>query len=474
MIFNSATFFVFFIIFFLLYWLINNNLTIKFRNLFIIFSSYLFYGWWDWKFLSLIIISSFTDFIIGLQLNKSTKLRNRRLLLISSLTINLSILGFFKYFNFFAESLSDLMNLFSVTLNSNTLKIILPVGISFYTFQTLSYTIDIYKKKIAPTKDVIFFFAFVSFFPQLVAGPIERASHLLNQFHDKKTFNYNINIEGLRLILWGFFKKIVIADNFGVLADNIFNIDTNLSGLTLLFGAIFFAFQIYADFSGYSDIAIGISKMLGFDLMQNFKTPYFSKSFSDFWRRWHISLSTWFRDYVYIPLGGNKGKKIQVQLNILITFLLSGLWHGAGTTFLIWGGLHGLLLIIEKQINFKLNKLFYSPFVLICVILLWIPFRSENLSNLIEYSSSLLTFSSYSFNQLKQIIFDFSAIRFLVLGILSVFFLFIEYFINSKDFNTWIKEKPRIIRITLYYALVFAIVFIGNFTVKPNFIYFQF
>lgn len=322
--------------------------------------------------------------------NRSAK----KLLLLSSIIVNLGILGFFKYFNFFIDSFSEIVSGITPSFNTYTLNIILPVGISFYTFQTLSYTIDIYRGRLKPTKDILSFFVFVAFFPQLVAGPIERASHLLSQFQKKQTFNYSKNVSGLRLILWGLFKKIVIADNLGILVDQIFNPSSPVSGFTTLIGAIFFAFQIYADFSGYSDIAIGISKMLGIDLMKNFTTPYFSSSFSEFWKRWHISLSTWFRDYLYVPLGGNRKKEYRIFLNIFITFLLSGLWHGAQITFVIWGALHGLVLIFEKKINFKINKSIAMLLVFTITTLFWIPFRAENVSQLMILTTSLFNFSS--------------------------------------------------------------------------------
>ena len=474
MVFNSVSFLIFFLLFFPIYWFINNRCSVIIRNIFLIASSYIFYGWWDWRFLSLIIISSTIDYIIGLKLHITTIKSHRKLLLIVSLLVNLGILGFFKYFNFFIESFNELLSIFPINLDSSTLKIILPIGISFYTFQTLSYTIDIYKKKIEPTRDIYSFFAFVSFFPQLVSGPIERASHLLQQFHEKKAFNHKLCVAGLRLMLWGFFKKIVIADNFGILADSIFNPDLSASGLTIIIGAIFFAFQIYADFSGYSDIAIGIARMFGFDIIQNFKTPYYAASFGEFWRRWHISLSTWFRDYVYIPLGGNKGKISRVYLNISITFLLSGLWHGADFTFLIWGGLHGLVLIIEKHIDIKLHKIYYYPVVLICVTLFWIPFRAEDLGHLADMVNSVIHLSSYSFVQIEQIVSDFSMIRFSTLITVLVAFMGVEFLMKSKYFNEWVGDRRRITRILIYYALIFAILLIGNFSVKPSFIYFQF
>jgi D-alanyl-lipoteichoic acid acyltransferase DltB (MBOAT superfamily) len=438
-----------------------------------IIASYLFYGWWDWRFLSLIIISSTADFIIGILLGRTQEKAQRKILLIASLIVNLGILGFFKYFNFFVESMNELMSVLSLNLNTTTLNIILPVGISFYTFQTLSYTIDVYKGKIEPTKDIISFFAFVSFFPQLVAGPIERASHLLKQFQVKKVFNYDLCIIGLRLVLWGFFKKIVIADNSGVLSDAIFNAETS-SGISVFAGALFFALQIYADFSGYSDIAIGISKMLGFDLITNFKAPYFAASFGDFWHRWNISLSTWFRDYVYIPLGGNRRSNIRVNFNILITFLLSGLWHGANITFLIWGGLHGMALILEKHSKIKLGKFFHTAIVLFFVILFWIPFRAENASHLMNMTGSLIHFSSYSFTHLNHLIAEFSGIRFLSLALVTLLFLGVEFNMKLQDFNEWINKKNKLSRWSIYYILLLIMLFLGNFSVKPSFIYFQF
>ena len=474
MIFNSVVFLVFFLVFFQLYWLINNKLPVSYRNLFIILSSYLFYGWWDWRFLSLIIASSTLDYVVGLYLAKETRQKRRKLLLILSLAGNLGILGFFKYFNFFIGSLKAVLAPFSLHPDFTTLQIILPVGISFYTFQTLSYTIDVYKNKIQPTRDILSFFAFVSFFPQLVAGPIERASHLLKQFAERKEFSNRNVVIGLRLALWGFFKKIVIADNFGVLTDHIFSTGSLPSGILTLAGALFFALQIYADFSGYSDIAIGISKMLGFDLKQNFATPYFAGSFGEFWHRWHISLSTWFRDYLYIPLGGSRGSKTKVSSNLMVTFLLSGLWHGADITFLIWGGLHGSALIIEKQIKRKVNKYIYTPFVFAIVILLWIPFRAKNYDQFVKLSSSLIHFGSYSFSGLSRILNDFSMPRFYVLLVTTVFFFVVEYHLKLQDFSQWLSGKSKAVRFAYYYLLIVLIFFVGNFSVKPYFIYFQF
>ena len=474
MIFNTSIFLLFFSIFFIAYWQIAQKGSIKIRNLFIILGSYFFYGCWDWRFLSLIIISSLADYIIGLSIDKSSNRVNRRILLGSSLMINLGILGFFKYFNFFVDSASEILSLVGLTSSVSTLNIILPIGISFYTFQTLSYTIDIYQRKLKPTRDIISFFAFVSFFPQLVAGPIERASRLLHQFHDKKVFNYDMCVIGLRLMLWGMFKKVVIADNLGVLVDVMFASNQDVNGLVTIVGTIMFGLQIYCDFSGYSDIAIGVAKTLGFDLMKNFQTPYFASSFSSFWHRWHISLSTWFRDYVYIPLGGNRSSSIRISVNIMVTFLLSGLWHGANVTFLLWGGLHGMLLIAEKWWNQKVSIKKYTPLVFVVVMMLWLPFRAQNMDHLITLSSSIIQFQSYSLNDLVSYFTNYTMFYLIAFSLVILCFGLVEYQLRFKDFNEWIFKKRKPIRIACYSLLLFTILLLGNFDVKPQFIYFQF
>jgi D-alanyl-lipoteichoic acid acyltransferase DltB (MBOAT superfamily) len=306
MLFNSIDFAIFLPIVFILYWFVAKN-NLKFQNLLIVLASYLFYGWWDWRFLALIAFSTLVDYTIGIKLLKQENPTKRKLLLWSSILVNLGFLGFFKYYNFFLDNFINAFSFFGQDIQANSLNIILPVGISFYTFQTLSYSIDVYRRKLEPTKDFLAFSAFVCFFPQLVAGPIERATHLLPQFYNKRQFDYAKAVDGLRQILWGLFKKIVIADNCAQFANEIFNNSADHNGSTLVLGALFFTFQIYGDFSGYSDIAIGTSRLFGFDLMQNFNFPYFSRDIAEFWRRWHISLSTWFRDYLYIPLGGSRG-----------------------------------------------------------------------------------------------------------------------------------------------------------------------
>ena len=344
MLFNSLDFAIFLPIVFILYWFVANK-NLKLQNFLIVAASYLFYGWWDWRFLSLIIFSTVVDYLIGISLSKQENQNKRRILLWISILVNLGFLGFFKYYNFFLNNFITAFSFFGTEINANSLNIILPVGISFYTFQTLSYTIDIYKRKLVPTKNFIAFSAFVSFFPQLVAGPIERATNLLPQFYYKRSFDYKNAMIGIRQIVWGLFKKVVIADTCSQYANEIFNTYEIYSSTTLIIGAICFAFQIYCDFSGYSDIAIGLSRLFGFKLMKNFNYPYFSRDIAEFWRRWHISLSTWFRDYLYIPLGGSKVEKYKVIRNVFIIFIVSGFWHGANWTFIIWGTLNALYFL---------------------------------------------------------------------------------------------------------------------------------
>lgn len=346
MLFNSFDFLIFFPIVFIAYWVLNYDL--KKQNLLLLVSSYVFYAWWDWRFLSLIIISSFIDYKVGSKIFTSTTKKQRKSWLLVSLVANLGLLSFFKYYNFFAESFADLANIFGWQPNSLTLNIILPVGISFYTFQTLSYTIDIYRKQFQPTKDVLSFFTYIAFFPQLVAGPIERASNLLPQIEKKREFKKEWFNEGAIQILVGLFRKIVIADTLGTYVDAIYSDVGIYNSTTIVLATFFYAFQIYFDFAGYSDIAIGTAKLLGFKFHQNFNLPYFSKSLTEFWRKWHMSLSYWLRDYLYVSLGGNrKGIKITYR-NLMLTMLLGGLWHGSSWNFVIWGGIHGIVLSIEK------------------------------------------------------------------------------------------------------------------------------
>lgn len=343
MLFNSFDFLWFLPVVFVLYWLTALNLRVQ--NAVVVIASYVFYGWWDWRFLLLIAFTSAWSYAVGLIELKRWTLSPSKTLLKISLIINLGILGFFKYCDFFIEQTVAMLNVFGFNPHVLSLRILLPVGISFYTFQALSYTIDVYRRQIRPTRDPIAFFAFISFFPQLVAGPIERATNLLPQFLNTKTFDYSAAVLGCRQMLWGFFKKMVVADNCAVIANHLLNLPDQSNGFAVWLGVIFFAVQIYGDFSGYSDIAIGCARLFGINLMRNFSYPYFARDIAEFWRRWHISLTTWFRDYLYIPLGGSRCGLWKKTRNILIIFLVSGFWHGANWTFICWGAFHALLFI---------------------------------------------------------------------------------------------------------------------------------
>ncbi|MBL7952196.1 MAG: MBOAT family protein [Flavobacteriales bacterium] len=384
MLFPSFAFLVFLPLVFLAYWYVFNR-GLRLQNAFLLLASYVFYGWWDWRFLSLLFASSLGDMLIGLAIDKAADPRSKKRWLVLSLVVNLGLLATFKYFNFFVDGARDVLLAFGMQPDLPTLKILLPVGISFYTFQSLSYTIDVYRGQLKATSDPIAFLAFVSFFPQLVAGPIERATHLLPQFQRQRTFDMARAKDGVRQMLWGYFKKLVIADSCAPLVNEVFAGDVSTTaGITLLFGAVFFAFQIYGDFSGYSDIAIGCARLFGFDLSKNFAFPYFSRSISEFWRRWHISLSTWFRDYVYMPLGGWRTKAGRFR-NILTTFTVSGLWHGANWTFVTWGALHGAYYVPEILRNGKarrdvasLRDLPAMLFTFMLVVVAWVFFRSSS------------------------------------------------------------------------------------------------
>lgn len=481
MLFNSLEFAFFLPIVFLSYWFIANK-NIKKQNAFLLITSYIFYSWWDWHFLLLIILSSFVDYTIGIQLSKTENEQKRKILLLISILVNLGFLGFFKYFNFFAESFIDAFTLFGSTFEISRLNIILPVGISFYTFQTLSYSIDVYKRKIPPTKDIIAFFAFVSFFPQLVAGPIERASNLLPQFFKKRIFEYDKAVDGMRQILWGLFKKIVIADNCAEYANLIFNNSADYSGSTLILGAVFFAFQIYGDFSGYSDIAIGTARLFGFNLMQNFAFPYFSRDIAEFWRRWHISLSTWFRDYLYIPLGGSRGGIWNKVRNTFIIFIVSGFWHGANWTFIAWGALNAiyflpLLLLNKNRTHIKVVAFgkylpTFSDFIRITVtfmltVLAWIFFRASSISHALSYISTIFSSSTFSIPSVL------SVKMCLVIGIVILFVIF-EWFHRERQHALQINndQLPIFFRYPLYFCIVLCIAWFGGTT--QDFIYFQF
>lgn len=489
MLFNSFTFLVFLPVVFLLYWFVFQR-NLKVQNFFLLIVSYIFYGWWDWRFLSLIIVSSFVDYYVGSQVYKTEKQSKRKWLLGISLLVNLGFLGFFKYYNFFVESFIDSFSLFGVSLNINTLQILLPVGISFYTFQTLSYTIDIYRKELEPAQDIIAFFAFVSFFPQLVAGPIERARNLIPRFQKIRHFDYDNTRLGLKIILWGMFKKVVIADNVAILVDTVFNNPESYTGVPLLVGSFFFAIQIYCDFSGYSDIAIGTAKLFGFELMTNFNRPYYSKSITEFWRRWHISLSTWFRDYVYIPLGGSRVSISRHYTNLFITFLVSGLWHGANWTFVIWGAYHGVLIVLENfwKRNVKwsfssimgrtANKYFklLTTFILVCIG--WVFFRANSVSDAFYILQNMfIDVGDYTNVQAIALKFRGIGLKEIELARILVFIAIMElYHFYERKGNIWeqLSRWSLPFRWGVYYILIILILFFGPHGQVQNFIYFQF
>ncbi len=484
MLFNSIDFAIFLPIVFILYWFVFGK-NIKFQNIFIVLASYFFYGCWDWRFLSLIIFSTLIDYVVGLLLLKEERKIKRKLYLWISIVVNIGFLGIFKYYNFFIDSFISAFSFMGNSIQPNSLNIILPVGISFYTFQTLSYTIDVYKRKLEPTKDVFAFAAFVAFFPQLVAGPIERASNLLIQFKTRRFFNYDKASDGIRQILWGLLKKVVIADNCAEYVNLIFNNSESYSGSTIVIGAVFFAFQIYGDFSGYSDIAIGTARLLGFNLMQNFAYPYFSRDIAEFWRRWHISLSTWFRDYLYIPIGGSKGNKLSKIKNTFIVFVVSGFWHGANWTFLVWGLLNALyflpLLLLNKnrqnleivakgKIGPTLKEigLIGTTFLLTCFA--WIFFRADNLTHAFSMVSEVFSQSLFSlpnFTGMKNAVF---------VALLIILFVLIEWI--GRDNKYAIENLGKInfktLRWIAYLVIVLSIYGFGNFSETIEFIYFQF
>ena len=483
MLFNSLDFAIFLPIVFVLYWfMVNENL--KQQNILIAVASYVFYGWWDWRFLALILFSTLVDYIIGVSLDKEENLNKRKILLWISIIVNLGFLGFFKYYNFFLDNFKSAFTFFGSEINANSLNIILPVGISFYTFQTLSYTIDVYKKRLEPTKDFVSFAAFVSFFPQLVAGPIERAKNFLPQFYVKRKFEYSKGVDGLRQILWGLFKKVVIADNCAYFVNLIFENSDLYSGSTLLLGAILFTFQIYCDFSGYSDIAIGTARLFGFNLMQNFAFPFFARDIPEFWRRWHISLTTWFRDYIYIPLvKRGTGNMLRVR-NIFILFILTGLWHGANWTFIAWGALNAMYFLpflLSKNIRSNtgnvandsnypsLKEIFQMVSTFGLNVIGIIFFRAENIQHAWSYISGIF---SYSFFELPYFV-GIGYAKSLVL--LIVFFMLIEW-IGRRDKHALEKIdfiKARSIK-WVFYSFVVVLIGVFMFTDKIEFIYFQF
>ena len=479
MLFNSLSFAIFLPVVFLLYWFVFNK-SLKIQNFFLIICSYFFYGYWDWRFVFLLAFSTVLDFFSGLQIAKASTKIKKKFWLILSIGINLGFLGFFKYYNFFIESFAELLTNVGFTPHYYTLRIILPVGISFYTFHGLSYVFDIYNGRIKPTHNWNSYALFVSFFPLLVAGPIERATHLLPQVEKERTFDYSKAVDGLRQILWGLFKKIVVADNCAQLANIAFANPTQYQGGTLALSVIMFAIQIYGDFSGYSDIALGTARLFGFELLQNFRFPYFSRDIAEFWRRWHISLTTWFRDYLYIPLGGSRVSKIKVVRNTFAIFLVSGFWHGANWTFIAWGAFHAVLflplILLEKNRKYtnivaegkilpSIKELFQMLATFLLVVVGWVFFRANSIDQAFVYLSRMIQWDT-----LKVLYSIFMHKEFW----LALAMLIIEWFGRNDRFGLerlGIKWNP-ILRYAMYYAILLLIFLsIGK---KQVFIYFHF
>ena len=482
MLFNSIQFAIFLPIVFLLYWFVfdrfisKSKWQLRLQNAFVVVASYVFYGWWDWRFLLLIAFTSFCSWGSGILIGNADSKKKAKTWMWLNIVLNLGILALFKYYDFFVTEFAELFN---ISTDGLLLKVILPVGISFYTFQALSYSIDVFRGKIEPTKDIVAFFAFISFFPQLVAGPIERATNLLPQFLKKREFNYDNAVDGMRQILWGLFKKIVVADNCAVYVDQVFSTYTEQTGSTLLLAAIFFTFQIYGDFSGYSDIAIGTAKLFGVKLMRNFNVPYFSRDIAEFWRRWHISLTTWFRDYVYIPLGGSRVSKAKVVRNTFIIFLVSGFWHGANWTFIAWGAYHAILFlpliltgknrkytnqVAEGRWFPSLKEVGQMLLTFFLAVLGWIIFRAESIGQAWKYVCGMCNKSMFTMPDAK----GNSA---LIMNIIIL--LLVEWIQRGKSHALELSAIHNCyIRWAIYFAVLFILfAFGGNAT---NFIYFQF
>ena len=477
MLFNSIAFLIFLPIVFLLYWFVFQK-RLKYQNYFILAISYLFYGWWDWRYLVLLMFCSGINYLAGVRLAYNENIKSRKVVLALSCIVSLGLLCVFKYFNFFVDNFISAFSSIGIHLQPRTLNIILPLGISFYTFKALSYTIDVYKGKLEPTKDVIAFFSFVAFFPQLLAGPIDRATNFLSQFNTKRTFEYDKAVDAMRQILWGFFKKIVVADNCAEYVNQIFGSYETLPASTLVLGAVYFAFQIYGDFSGYSDIAIGTSRLFGFSSMRNFSVPYFSRDIAEFWRRWHISLTTWFRDYVYIPLGGSRGTKYQVIRNTFIIFLLCGFWHGANWTFIAWGFINALyfipLLLLGKnrkntntvaqdKILPSMKELFQMGVTFVLAVLGWIFFRADSISQALSYIEHVFSTSLLSVPKDSGWTSIFPLLLILVL---------VEWLQKEKQHGLEDLKMHFVLRWSIYYGLIALILYAAGS--RQQFIYFQF
>ena len=481
MLFNSIDFAVFLPIVFVLYWLLNGSL--RLQNAFLILSGSVFYGWWDWRFLGLLYFTAGTDYLVALGLERTADERRRRLLLGVSLTANLGLLGFFKYYDFFITAFHDGFTLLGLPFGLRTLGLVLPVGISFYTFQSLSYTIDVYRRQLKATDDPVTFFAFVSFFPQMLAGPIERARHMIPQFEAPRSFNIAWARDGVRQMLWGLFKKIVVADNCAQVVNQLYASPADHAGSTMALATVLFAFQIYCDFSGYSDIAIGGARLFGLELMRNFAYPYFSRDIAEFWRRWHISLSTWFRDYLYIPLGGSRGNKAFVVRNTMIIFLVSGFWHGANWTFIAWGAINALfflpLVLLDRHRTMSgtvaEGRLLPGPRELVQVLVTfamacfaWIFFRAQSMEQAFMVIGRITSPSLFSMPEVGSV--RTLAICAFGIGVMLV----LEWMNRERQYGLQMDGRAeRPVRYALYYGLIAVIILCAPLE-GGEFIYFQF
>ena len=469
MLFNSTEYLIFLPIVFIIYWLLKSSY--KNQNILLLISSYVFYGWWDYRFLSLIIFSSFLDYFVGQKIEEAKGQKNKKHWLLVSLCSNLGLLAVFKYYNFFADSFASTMSAVGWEVNDLTLNIILPVGISFYTFQTLSYSIDIYRGQIKANRDIVAFFTFVSLFPQLVAGPIERASNLIPQITRKRSLDVTLIKTGVFQIFIGLFRKVAIADNLGIYVDSVYANQDIHNGTTLLVATVFYAFQIYFDFSGYSDIAIGSAKLFGFNFNRNFNFPYFSKTLTEFWRRWHMSLSFWLRDYLYISLGGNRKGIVITYRNLLLTMLLGGLWHGSSWNFVIWGAIHGLFLSLEKYtfsaLKIKTFNAFGYLYTFTVVLIAWVFFRAADFDTASSIISKWFTldFGTLFIGNSNAFV---NALLLMLLGVIVDLRIFRSH-TSLEDYGA----KFSAVRLSIIVSIIILMLCLFYSTAE-NFIYFQF
>lgn len=473
MTFQSLEYLIFFSILFILHWTLFSKRK-EHQNGLIVVASLVFYGWWNWRFLGLLIITALSTFLSSRWMDNTNDAKKRKFLLVGTIVINVGILFFFKYFNFFVQSFADALSLMGMSVNVTTLHILLPVGISFYTFTALSYTIDVYQHKVESTNDALAYFAYVMFFPSILSGPISRAQKQLPQYFSRRNFDFDKSISACKLILWGGVMKSCLADRLGIYVDTIYANIAQHNGTTLLITSILYSIQIYADFAGYSLMAIGFGKLLGIDLQTNFIRPYFAKTVTDFWRRWHISLTTWFRDYIYFPLGGNRCSKARWALNTLIVFTISGLWHGAAYTFIIWGALHGVCMVIERLVygekikqlsdKFSMSNIIRIIITFIIVNFAWIFFRINNLGDVMQIFKKIFTEPGKPFLDTNT----------LLMGFVAMAIIFIYDLVKEKHLNMHLlSSRFMVVR---YLTAIMLIVYILAFGVLNggSFIYFQF